>query len=75
MDTRAQKKWLLMGMAMVLIVIALGEWLNPGQARPDGRWSFMYAWTWDLWGSNGVAGFFLVEAAIFLGLSCLFRRK
>lgn len=52
------------GIGIVFLVMAFIEAVNPSVERPDGRWSFLYAWAWDAWGSNGIVCFYVVEAAL-----------
>lgn len=72
---KEQRRWLLIGLAIVFAVIAFNEWVNPSLVKPDGRWSFMYSWAWDRWGSSGVVGFFSLEAVVLFALSFFSRGK
>lgn len=71
--TAMQKRIFFFGLAAVTLLLALNEFLNPSETRPDGRWSVFYAWTWDAWGSVGVVGFFLLETMVF-ALVAIFAR-
>lgn len=75
MAIEKQKKIFFFGVAIVSVLFALNEFLQPTDTRPSGRWSVLYAWAWDIWGSTGVVGFFLIQAAIFAAIAVSIRGK
>ncbi|MGX5648961.1 hypothetical protein ACWKW4_01745 [Hydrogenophaga borbori] len=75
MTIQKQKKAFFFGITIVSLFLALNEFFQPSEVRPDGRWSVVYAWTWDAWGSLGVAGFFLVEAVVFAVIAFSIRSE
>lgn len=75
MEIKEQRAKFFAGIGAVFLVMALLESMNPSLTRPDGRWSFLYAWAWDAWGSEGIVGFYIFEAAILFIISFVGMRK
>jgi hypothetical protein len=56
----ASKKQIALAGALIFLIMAGAEVLQPHFSRPTGRWSFLFGPIWDAFGWPGLAGYWLV---------------
>lgn len=71
----ASRRALFIGFAAVSLLMGLMEFLQPTLVRPVGRWSVVFGYLWDEFGSMGICIYWVLQSCVLGGFAMIKGRK